>query len=371
MRPVGQVIRLDTPFSFDPQAVVRVDTVRLEPIGRTPQTIWLAVPLQLTDTLHNVEITVTPGPDGRSGPVLLELRAGVQGAPVITSLIQTGDLPPIQPPQFFTLDGSGYGFNGTGLLDVTYCNGTATRVTPFRGRVDLNSCWGGYGDTARSFPIQVRASGVTPALESEIILFTVAIPPGNPRPDLEDIRAPLTYPWVGAGTGDYQIDLLNWAYFVPETLITASKGALSRSFTGVCRDGRGPCSITVPAELLQTPGAVTFVATAPAPGGGPGRPTHLDVLAGNPTPQIARATPASFMRNGPGGTVTLFGSGFNASSTVTDVGSGAPLAVLSFTATQIQATVPAASVAGVLSVRFRVTNPAPAGGSASWEIPVN
>jgi hypothetical protein len=117
--------------------------------------------------------------------------------------------------------------------------------------------------------------------------------------------------------------------------------------------------------VVATAGAHTLAASTPAPGGGTSAALAftVDSVPMNPVPSLGSVSPTVVPAGSPDTQVTLTGSSFIAAS-VADA-NGQPLATNYVSATELQAIVPAASLAQAGTVTLTVTNPAPGGGTSA------
>ena len=120
-------------------------------------------------------------------------------------------------------------------------------------------------------------------------------------------------------------------------------------------------TITLSASDQATAGTYAVVVTNPAPGGGASNSVNFAV--GNPVPAITSLSPASATAGAAAQTLTINGSGFISSSTVTYNGTGHAATYVN--ATQLKITLSASdqATAGIYAVV--VTNPTPGGGASN------
>ncbi len=120
-------------------------------------------------------------------------------------------------------------------------------------------------------------------------------------------------------------------------------------------------TIGLTAADQATTGSYAVVVTNPAPGGGASSP--LNFAVNNPVPTLASLSPASALVGAASQTLTLTGTNFLASSTVTYNGVGHAATFVS--STQLTIGLTAADQATAGSYAVVVTNPAPGGGTSS------
>jgi len=126
-----------------------------------------------------------------------------------------------------------------------------------------------------------------------------------------------------------------------------------------------PTRLTVPvtAALVSTVGMVSVIVTNAGPGGGASAPLALSV--GNPAPTLTSMTPTSIVAGSGAAVLTLTGSGFISGSEARL--DGANLVVTSSSATQILASVSAASTAQGGTHSVTVVNASPGGGASGLQ----
>lgn len=115
---------------------------------------------------------------------------------------------------------------------------------------------------------------------------------------------------------------------------------------------------TIPASLLITSGSVPVTVTNPAPGGGLSKAISFTVT--NPAASVQAINPSAAFVGSAALSMTVNGSGFVAGSNV--VFNGTTLATTYVSPTQLQATVPSASLGAAGDFPVAVSNPPPGGG---------
>lgn len=195
----------------------------------------------------------------------------------------------------------------------------------------------------------------------------------NPLPDIASL-APAGP--IGAGTSDLALTLtgpMPGPSFVSRTLVTATRAGGGAVELGRCGAYANSCTVTVPTSLLAQPGTLTIAAISPAPGGGPGMTATIDVVAGNPTPQITSVSPSTLTKGAsPSQRVVINGKDFTAATTVKELYSNTMLPLVSQTGVQLQLDVAQALLDGTYAnLKLEVTTPAPGGGSVTTaDLPV-
>ena len=143
-------------------------------------------------------------------------------------------------------------------------------------------------------------------------------------------------------------------------------GALTGVYTSIdggqtwTASSQGPANISVNQLAwfdTSTPNQPVLLAATDGRGAWLGSPAY------NPTPTLTALNPAQVTLGSPATAVTLTGSGFVGGSTVTL--DGAPLAATYVSATQLQVTVPATTLAAAGPHSLIVDNPIPGGGASA------
>jgi hypothetical protein len=121
-------------------------------------------------------------------------------------------------------------------------------------------------------------------------------------------------------------------------------------------------TISLSTADLATAGSYPVVVTNQAPGGGPSVAFSFTVSATNPVPTVTSLSPSSLTAGATAQTLTINGTGFLATSTVTFNGVAHTPAYVS--ASQLTISLTTADLASAGSFPVVVTNPAPGGGSS-------
>lgn len=119
-------------------------------------------------------------------------------------------------------------------------------------------------------------------------------------------------------------------------------------------------TISLTAPDLATAGNYPVVVTNPALGGGSSAPVNFTVVTNNPVPAITSLSPAFLTVGAAPQALTINGTGFLATSTVTF--SGAPHAATYVNATRLTISLTATDLANAGNCPVVVTNPTPGGG---------
>lgn len=115
-------------------------------------------------------------------------------------------------------------------------------------------------------------------------------------------------------------------------------------------------------NIFLAPGSYAVVVSKAFAGASTGT-VVCSVALSNPVPVITSMTPDSVPAGSPSGTVLINGTGIT--TTTTAAWDGIPLSIVSSTATQLVASVPASLVAAPGVHAVTMTNPAPAGGTSA------
>lgn len=141
----------------------------------------------------------------------------------------------------------------------------------------------------------------------------------------------------------------------------------SVTFNGVAHTATyvSPTQLTISLATadLATAGTDPVVVTNPAPGGGSSSAVNFTVVANNPVPAITSLSPAFLTAGAASQALTINGTGFLASSTVTF--NGASHAATFVSATQLTISLTATDLANAGNYPVVVTNPPPGGGASA------
>ena len=156
----------------------------------------------------------------------------------------------------------------------------------------------------------------------------------------------------------------------PQTLTINGSGFMSSStvtYNGMAHAATYVSSTQLTIQLSAadqaTAGSYAVVVTNPAPGGGSSNSVNFTVTASNPMPVITGLAPPSATTGAAPQTLTIDGSGFMATSTVTYNGVAHAATFVSATQLTIQLTAADQAMAG--SYPVIVTNPPPGGGASA------
>jgi hypothetical protein len=185
---------------------------------------------------------------------------------------------------------------------------------------------------------------------------TLSFPVNNPAPTLSSFSPASST----VGAGPLTLTLIG-TNFLPTSTVTYN--GVTHPATYVNSNG---LTITLSAADQATAGSYAVVVTNPAPGGGS---STLNFPVSNPAPTLSSFSPASSTVGAGPLTLTLVGTNFLRSSTVTYKGATHPATYINSNGLTI--TLSAADQATVGSYAVVVTNPTPGGGSSTLSFPVN
>src|SRR5205085_260265 len=175
----------------------------------------------------------------------------------------------------------------------------------------------------------------------------------NPMPAISSL-APAS---ASAGAGAQTLTI-NGSGFMAASTVTYNSVAYTATYVSASQ-----LTIPLSAADQMTAGSYAVVVTNPAPGGGTSNSVNFTVTASNPLPAVTSLSPPSATAGAAGQTLTINGSGFMATSTVTY--NGVPHTAAFVSATQLTIQLTAADQATVGSYPVVVTNPSPGGGASN------
>ena len=187
-------------------------------------------------------------------------------------------------------------------------------------------------------------------------VYTASFPLSNPVPAITSVSPFL----MAAGSPPYTLTI-NGTGFLSSSTVTFNGSA--RPTLIICGSA---LTISLTSEDLATAGTYPVVVTNPAPGGGASNAVNFTVFSpssNNPVPAISSLSPPSLAAGSAPQTLTINGTGFIPSSTVTLNGIAHAADVLSATLLTISLTSADLATAGTYPVV--VTNPTPGGGSSA------
>jgi len=202
--------------------------------------------------------------------------------------------------------------------------------------------------TPGTFQVSVTNPGAS-STPSNSEPFTV----NNPNPVITPPLSPASLP-AGSAT---QTLTINGTGFLTSSTVTFNGTAHAATFISASQ-----LTISLTASDLATAGSYPVVVTNPAPGGGSATATFTITPTANPIPTITQLNPVSLAVGAIPQTLTISGTGYLTTSTVTFSGASDPATYLSGTQLTISLTSADLATAGTYPVV--VTNPAPGGGSS-------
>jgi hypothetical protein len=189
--------------------------------------------------------------------------------------------------------------------------------------------------------------------------FPIAQAPGGFLPsDTTPAITNITPGSVAAGSSGVTLTLTGTS-FAPGATVNFNGAALQSVFVNTSQ-----ITAMLPAGDLTTGGTFPITVTNPGPNGGTSPPFNFKVqAANNPQPAITSLSPSSVPAGSSPLTLTINGSGFIASSTVTF--NGVSHAARFVNSGQLTITLAASDLAAAGSLAVVVSNPAPGGGSSN------
>jgi hypothetical protein len=175
----------------------------------------------------------------------------------------------------------------------------------------------------------------------------------NPTPSITNLS-----PSTAATGSTSQSIAINGTGFISTSLVTFNGVAHVPTFVNASQ-----LTISLTVADLTTAGSYPVVVTNPAPGGGASAALNFSVITNNPAPTITMLSPASVAGGAASQTLTINGTGFVTSSTVTF--NGIVHSSTYVNATKLTISLTSADLATIGSYPVVVANPAPGGGSSA------
>jgi uncharacterized repeat protein (TIGR03803 family) len=289
-------------------------------------------------------VVTNPAPGGGSSAAVNFVVSAANPLPTITSLSLTS-LAVGATSQTLTINGTGFlptstvTLNGIGHL-AAYVS--ASQLTTSLTAADLA--------TASSFSVVVTNPGPGGG-SSAPVSFSVS--PNNPVPSITSLLPASLQ--VGAAP---QTLTINGTAFMPSSTVTFNGNGSASTFVSASE-----LTIQLTQQDLATVGSYLVVVTNPAPGGGKATADFIVTApANNPVPTITQLNPPSLAAGAAPQTLTIDGTGFLPSSTVTFNSASNAATFVSSSQLTISLTASDLTTAGAYPVV--VTNPAPGGGSS-------
>ena len=242
---------------------------------------------------------------------------------------------------------------GTGFLPTTVIQVGTSRVTTYVSTTMVNVALTA-ADFASAAPLALTAVNPGPGGGSST---SASLPVTNPVPAITQL-APATIP---AGSAATTITLTG-SGFLSSTVLRVNGAARSTNYVSATQ-----ITASLPATDFANAATLSITAFAPTPGGGSSNPLNLTVT--NPPPTITQLTPATLTTGSTATIVSVTGTGFVSSTTVSV--NGIPRTTAYINPTQLNVSFTAADLAAAGSVSLTVVNATPGGGSASASVPVN
>ena len=250
-----------------------------------------------------------------------------------------------------TLSITGTNFLSSSTLTYNSVAHTATFVSATQLTIQLTA---GDQATAGSYPVVV--TNPTPGGgASNAVDFTVNAVTTNPVPTI----ASLSPSSATAGTVAQTLSITG-TNFLTSSTVTYNSVAHTATFVSATQ-----LTIQLTAGDQATAGSYPVVVTNPTPGGGASNAVNFSVNAStsNPVPTIVSLAPSSATVGAAAQTLTITGTNFLSSSTVTYNSAAHAATLVSATQLTIQLTASDQATAGTYPVV--VTNPAPGGGASN------
>ena len=242
---------------------------------------------------------------------------------------------------------------GTGFLPTTVIQVGTSRVTTYVSTTMVNVALTA-ADFASATPLALTAVNPAPGGGSST---SALLPVTSPVPAITQV-APATIP---AGSAATTITLTG-SGFLSSTVLRVNGAVRSTNYVSATQ-----ITASLPATDFATAATLSITAFAPTPGGGSSNALNLKVT--NPAPTITQLTPATLITGSTATIVSVTGTGFVSSTTVSV--NGTPRTTAYISPTQINVTLTAADLATAGSLSLAVVNATPGGGSASASVPVN
>ena len=242
--------------------------------------------------------------------------------------------------------------NGTNFLStstVTYNSvaHAATFVSATQLTIQLSAS---DQATAGTYPVVVTNPAPGGGASNSVNFSVTA---GNPVPTITSLSP------ASAATGSAAQTLtINGTNFLSTSTVTYNSVAHAATFVSATQ-----LTIQLSASDQATAGTYAVVVTNPAPGGGASNSVNFSVTAGNPVPTITSLSPASALTGAAAQTLTINGTNFLSTSTVTYNAVAHAATFVSATQLAIQLSTSDQATAGTYAVV--VTNPAPGGGASN------
>jgi len=184
---------------------------------------------------------------------------------------------------------------------------------------------------------------------SAALAFTIA---GNPVPSISSLSPAATV----VGSPSAFVSIYGFG-FLPSSVVQVNGASLPSSYVS-----SQLLTMTIPSTDLQNAGSLAVSVTNPSPGGGSSTPANFGVST-TPIPSIASLSPSAAAVGSAGMIVTVYGTGFSASSIVQWNGSARPTTLTN--QQQLTFSVSSADLQALGNNSVTVVNPSPGGGTSS------
>jgi Lactonase, 7-bladed beta-propeller len=230
---------------------------------------------------------------------------------------------------------------GTGFVptSVVFVNGSS-RVTTYESSSLLQATLL-PGDLSQGGTLNITVVNLPPGGGTTSPISV----PVNPVPK-ESLLLPSS---ATLGSADIELQVTGSNFNSSSTILVNGAALLTKPVSATL------LKATLPASDMAQVATLIVAVKNPAPGGGTTSGLPLAVVAPNGEPVVGALSPASATVCGPAFTLTISGSNFTASSVVSFGGNAEYTAILS--ATEVQANIPASSIAVAGTPIVVVTNP--------------
>lgn len=178
-------------------------------------------------------------------------------------------------------------------------------------------------------------------------------PPQNPNPAPTVTSVSPSSATAGAAATTVTV---NGSGFIQTSTVQWNQSARPTTFVSSTQ-----LQVAITAADQATAGTAQVTVVNPTPGGGTSAAQSFTI--NNPAPQVSGTSPTSVTIVDGGSTLTVNGSGFVSTSTIT--WNGSPRTTTFVSSTQLQASLLPADLSAVGSAQIAVSNPAPGGGASS------
>lgn len=335
------------------ETILRANGLDLPTYRYSALALTTLVPASFLANAGTVHITAFSPRVGESNALDIKVVAAGNGAPKITQVSPSTVAQDTQTNTTIVVTGSAFISGATCFL------GPFPATLSFANQGQVNCSLSAYAQrTAGDLPVRIVNPGPGGgASNAGSLTISGTNPPG-------EITAVVPSE-LGQNTSTIAVEITGTG-LLPTTRIEAIVGSETHPLEFQYPYGilQKPM-VVLPSFLLEAPGTIVLRAINQAPGGGSGATATLEVVAGNPTPQLTNVSPVQLKKGQSGQELKLTGSGFGAFSTVEETGTSTALSIKSFTNTQIVATVPDALVSQTGTLLLRVVNPGPGGGAST------